>query len=144
MHLLCAVGSGSLSLPSSPPFRGQKRRIGRSSSCAPPAQGAHTGGCSIADPTVHQTQGLLTPTVALQVLTEELHIPVTGVAQAHLTGDVGGDEQVLRRPGRVAGGEGLLMTKRRRKSFGRNVKSLIRFLDQNMLMLLIVFLKISQ
>ena len=41
MHLLCAVGSGSFSLPSSPPFRGRKRRIGRSSSCAPPAQGAH-------------------------------------------------------------------------------------------------------
>ena len=41
MHLLCAVGSGSLSLPSSLPFRGRKRRPGRSFSCAPPAQGAH-------------------------------------------------------------------------------------------------------
>ena len=107
--LYALLWAGSLSPPSIPPFRGQKRRIGRSSSCAPPAQGAHTGGCSIADPAVHQTQGLLTPTVALQVLTEKLHVSIAGVAQAHLTGDVGGDEQVLRRPGRVADGDRLLL-----------------------------------
>ena len=42
MHLLCAVGSGSLSLPSSPPFSGQKTKARTVVfMCAPCTGGAH-------------------------------------------------------------------------------------------------------